>query len=170
MAAFDPTFTITLNAAGTQLVLTDTSNYNTNDEGYTRSTFDVRTFSVFDPYGDYLFSTPTAVNGSDQVVISLDKDRAMTIVLDIQATEGEIPITYQAEATYLALNQVLVCFISKVNDMENCNCDNEKKCTNQRKINNAINSAKYNFTFSDLVNAQKHLDYANELCSKDCDC
>lgn len=170
MAAFATSFTVELNAAGTLLTLTDTSNYDTNDETYTREDFDVRTFTIRDPYGEILYDGPTTVNVSDQVTVSIDKDRALTIDLDVQNTEGESPISYNSETTYLAINQVMLCFISKVNEMEDCKCDSEKKCSNQRKINNAINAAKYNFTFSDLVNAQKHLDYANEVCAKDCNC
>ncbi len=167
MAAFAPSFTVELNAAGTLLTLTDTSNYDANDELYDRDTFVTRTFTITDPYDEEILSTPVDIV-DDVATATLDKDRAMTILLTL-SNDGDT-ITYTETTTYLAINQVMLSFISKMNTFDDCSCDNEKKCSNHRKINNEINAAKYNFTFGDLVNSQRHLDYANELTSKDCNC
>lgn len=166
MAAFTPSFTVSLNAAGTLLTLTDTSNYDTNDELYTREDFVTRIFTITDPYGEEVLNTPATIV-DDIAEITLDKDRAITIVITLST---DTDVTYSETTTYLAINQVMLSFISKMNLFDTCTCDNEKQCSNQRKINNEITAAKYNFTFGDLVNSQRHLDYANELTSKDCNC
>ena len=167
MAAFAPTFTISLNAAGTLLTFTDTSNYASNTESYTRATFATRIFTVTDPYEVEILSTPKTIV-DDIATATVDKDRAITVTMTLSNADDSI--TYTEVTTYLAINQVMLSFISKMNSFDTCSCDNEKQCTNVRKINNEINAAKYNFTFGDLVNSQRHLDYANELTSKDCIC
>ena len=168
MAAFTPSFTIESNSEGTELTFTDTSNYASNDESYTRSTFTTRIFEITDPYSEAILGSPLTIPTEDVVDASLDKDRAISVNLVLSNADDSI--SYTTTLTFLALNQLLRAFIAKMNTFEDCTCDSEKKCTNHRKINNEIYAAKYNFTFNDLVNAQRHLDFANELTSKDCSC
>ena len=74
---FTPNFSATESNDGKTITFTNTSNFDTNDQGYTRNDFTTNRLVLKDAYGALLdtIDFPTAGLDRDKITFSLDKDK-----------------------------------------------------------------------------------------------
>lgn len=82
MAVFAAAFTATQSSTGLVITITDTSNYSTNDQGYTMSDFTTREFILTDYAGAALETIPIP-DGETVVTYDITSDEWINITLNL---------------------------------------------------------------------------------------
>lgn len=168
MAIFAASFTVSQSADCTTLTFTDTSNYGTNDEGYTKSSFGTREFIVSDSnYNviDTIALTGTASSGS----YALSADAWLSVELSL--TNVSPSLNYSATHSVLSTCFLETCYAELVAETEcgcgcgagSCSCDNTQ--SDKVLLLQFIKAAQIFSEYSNPVLAQKQLDAGTAVCN-----
>lgn len=164
MAAFKQDFTITQSTDCSTLTIADNSNFSSNTEGYTFSTFDTKNITIYDAASNVL-ATLNIVN-SNPVTFTVTKDLYLTFIYLLQIGSST-PLT----KTY---SRALSCFIdldygrlvaNEYNSNPTTNSSNSELDKDQ-SLFNIIKSTKAAQVFASTGNgalSQSMLDYANSF-------
>ena len=169
MATFAAAFTVGQSADCTTLTLTDTSDYLTNSESYTKASFSDREFKIYNS-ADELIETLPMFDGDSDVTYKLTQDEWLKVELELTLV-GSLSPDYTATHSVLSTCFLKLCFSELVAETEcgcggsgnSCNCDS----TNNDKIRllEYIKAAEIFSEYSNPVLAQKQLDAGTALCN-----
>lgn len=157
MAAFSPSFTITINSDGNLLTITDTSPWGTaSDENYNKNDF-ARTFVLRDAYGATL-TTVTLPDNVDASTYTISKNLwiettfTVTGVVTLSSLQKEMFDRLMAIAYRNAINE------------SNC-CSSDTNLSSANMANLFLQGVNYAVPVGNGVDAQKFVDVAYSYVS-----
>lgn len=162
MAAFKQDFTIIQSDDCATLTLADNSNFSSNTEGYTFSTFDTKTITIYDA-SENILSTLPIVNATP-VTFTVGKDLYLTFIYLLQiGTDTPLTKTYsKAMSCFVELKYGKI--VAQEYNGPNCECSGEDNT--QNTLFNIIKGIKAAQVFASTGNgalSQSLLDYANSF-------
>jgi hypothetical protein len=168
MATFASTqeFTVAQSADCTTYTLTDTSNYTTNNEGYTINSFSNRSFLIYDSTNTLISTINLGLNLT--ATYTLTQDEMLIIVLSCTPTSTGVAIT--KSHSVLSTCFLELAFAEIVSESEcSCGCNGGNSCTCDSTSSNTITLLQYIRAaeifaeYSNPVAAQKQLDAGTAL-------
>lgn len=173
MATFNHNFSVDTSNDGSNLIITDLSEYNSD---HPKSLFTSRTVTIIKTDNTEQVVNFPFTNSSnatqDTIVVEgfFDKDYYLTIKLEWRFQNATIDELYTTEKHYLSNYFALICFVSLA-DESDCSCGCEG-LDNLTKLNNYIETATLWAKYGNGVKAQKYLDACREICNSlnDCNC
>lgn len=157
MAAFLQDFTIQQSDDCTTLTLADNSNFSSNDQDYTYSTFTTKNISIYDSLNNLIISLP--IVDSTPVTYTLTTDMYLSIVYTLQINTDTPLIKTK--------NVALSCFVDlqygNIVTLDTLNEDGNNP--NLFKIIKGIKAAKIFALRSNGTLAQDCLNYANSYAN-----
>ena len=169
MATFASTqeFTVAQSADCTTYTLTDTSNYTTNNEGYTINSFSNRSFLIYDSTNTLIDTINLGLNLT--ATYTLTQDEMLIIVLSCTPTSTGVAIT--KSHSVLSTCFLELAFAEIVSETEcgcgcggggnSCGCDSTS--SNTITLLQYIRAAEIFAEYSNPVAAQKQLDAGTAL-------
>lgn len=162
---FQPAVTLSQNASGDTVTVTDVSNYSTNTESITLNNIILRQDVVADGLGNLLI-TVTFPAGQLTTTFTITKDYYLNNALSFTIPG---PIVRTGTDNYLAANYYLNAAREVSRKLRCCNCNN--LCNSAVKANLAYNEAITATQFNIPSEAQYAIDDANALInSEECTC
>ncbi len=162
MAAFNLDFSAVLNSdTGRALVLTDLSNYITNDEGYTTASFSSRVYVIRNYKGETIATLPI---GSEPIVVVIDKDKWLEITMVFTLLDNS---TIELLVKKPCGRIVELELIKRSTEVCGHGCSSGDK-SNLRLATNAIYAADNFALKGDGVNYQEQIDIANKFVKAKC--
>lgn len=157
MAEFKQDFSITQSSDCKTIYLQDTSNFGSNDEGYTYSTFTTKTIGLYDGDGN-LVGDLVNITNNNPVEYTLDKDRYSNFVYTLSNDSLTL--------TPVEKHILLTCFVElkfgeAIGDDCGCGCHGENK-HDLCEVTKALKAADIFARRGNGVKAQDLLDKANE--------
>lgn len=173
MAIFAASFTVTQSADCTTLTFVDTSNYNTNDEGYAPSSFVTRQFVIknsnYEPV-ETLPLTGSVLTAAE--TLTQDEWQSVELQLFLVGNTGDIP-DYTETHSVLSTCFLELCYSQLVADTESscaCGCAGSACSCNSTQSDKVlllefIKAAQIFSQYSNPVLAQKQLDAGTAVCN-----
>lgn len=170
MATFASTqdFTVSQSANCTTLTLTDISNYTTNSEGWTVSSFLQRSFLIYDSNGNLIDTIPLGI--SLTTTYALTQDEMLSVTLSCTPPTGPALLKVRSVLSVCFLQ---LCYAELVANTEcgcgcggggnSCGCDGVSG--DRIKLLEYIKAAEIFAEYSNPVLAQKQLDAGTALCN-----
>jgi hypothetical protein len=168
MATFASTqeFTVAQSADCTTYTLTDTSNYTSNNEGYTINSFSNRSFLIYDSTNTLISTINLGLNLT--ATYTLTQDEMLIIVLSCTPTSTGVAIT--KSHSVLSTCFLELAFAEIVSETEcGCGCSGGNSCSCDSASSNTITLLQYIRAaeifaeYSNPVAAQKQLDAGTAL-------
>lgn len=159
MAAFKQDFTILQSNDCKTLTLADNSNFGSNTEGYTYSSFDIKNITIYDSLNNVLVVLP--IVDATPVTYIITKDMYYEIVYTLQHA-SDTPLV-------LVKTLALSCFVELAYGnlvCNNCDCSNDNS-TKLFQVSKGIKASQIFASRGNGVLAQDMLDYSNGYAS-DC--
>jgi len=173
MATFIQGFTPSTSTDGQNLLITDTSVYNST---LPKTVFTSRTVVIVKSDGTTRtvdFPYTNSVNATQDVLTITDfydKDYVVTITVTWEFSNEGTPDTSTKELDYLSNYHALIGFVT-LSDSSNCSCDDELNATNALTLlNNYIENAILWAKYDNLQKSQKFLDNCKDLIDSLNDC
>ena len=165
MATFTASLSVSQSADCKTQTYTDTSNYGSNDQSYTTSSFVTRVFKFYNSV-DVLVDTKTMVGSALTVTQTLTSDQWTSARLELTLTGASTP-SFTKTNSVLSTCFLKLCFSELVAETDcgcndNCNCNSTD--SDKIKILENIKAAEIFATYNSAVLAQKQLDAGTVIC------
>lgn len=169
MAAFNAIAKFTSSVDGKSFIIQDISDYENNDEGYTRDSFVERKIEIrfADSNTVAVIDFPYLLEGVDAVSYEIDTDKWLDVTVVLKLNPAIIADTFYYFHKKIGYNQILRYKQSLLIENKTCTCDKTVIELN-KKIEAFIIQAKFYARSGDGLGFNKYIDATNLLIKNPC--